>query len=270
MKRRSIVWGIVFILAAVAVVALQFVTLPGALRSLSGWATLGIIACAIVMVGTLASKHFSGTLLILPAALIYLMLQGPFAWPRIDAWVLVIAALLAGGGLDLLAHAARRRTWKEHVQEFHQECRDEWDKEWKKASKKGKVAYAKVVNKDALHAEESGDDNYPINTVRFGSCSRYLHSDALTRGLFDVSFASLEIFCDHAQMSPEGATFEARVSFGTLKLYIPASWQVVTKDVAVTIAEAPYSVTNPAAERPVLTLTGTVSFGSIEVERIPD
>jgi len=289
--------GLLLVLIAVALIASQFVGLPH--YQLGFWLVVGSVICVLVLVASLVNLRF-GVSFLLPIAVLYAMWTPQAGWPVINIWILLLAALVAGIGIDAITKSFRWNKWQKKFREAWNgdgdgDCNggnfDHYDHAAHKARKayqkmqykqqKGRWAYQSGDSQNTagayahngqdssggLHLEDSGDDDHPVSRVHMGNNSRYLHSEALSSGLFEVSFGKLEVFFDQAHLAPEGAKIFVRSNFGELRLYIPANWSIETKGVSVTFANAPH-ISAAGNEGPVLTIEGNVSFGNLAIERI--
>jgi len=283
MKRsRLVATGLVFVLIAVALIASQFTNFNGV--HMGFWPVVGTIACALVIIGSVSRLRF-GVSFMVPLALLYAMWSGSFGWPLIGIWVLLLAAVVAGAGIDMLTHSLRRNRWQKKFEEwdgdvgpFHYDhaahkaykynYKYNYGGDGERARRERAADGSGEHGAGGIHLESSGDDNHPVSRVHFGNNSRYLHSDALSSGLFDVSFGKLEVFFDQAQLAAEGAKVIANVSFGELKLYVPSNWSVDTQGLSVSFTGASNQPQDSAGQGPTLTLEGSVSFGNLAIERV--
>ena len=284
-KSRLIGTGLVFVLIAAALIASQFVSFrvgPG--MHMGFWPLVATIICALFVLGSIARLRF-GVTFVVPLALLYALWTPQFGWPAINIWVLLLAGIVAGAGIDMLTHSLRKNRWQKKFEDwggdadpFHYshaahkayKAHAAWHEAHPeaKASGSGKKHGAKDHGTGGLHLESSGDDNHPVCRVRFGSNSRYLHSDALSSGLFDLSFGQLEVFFDQAQLAPEGAKIIVNAAFGEVRLYVPANWSVDTSGLSVSFTGGFDFPRVSNGEGPTLTIEGSVSFGSLAIERV--
>ena len=118
-------------------------------------------------------------------------------------------------------------------------------------------------------SSENLDGNHVYARTRFGESSKYLHSQNLQKGDFEVSFGEMQLYFDQAQISPEGAEIQLSCSFGAMKLYIPRQWHVVNRlKAGFGAVDAGSSAFSPDGSAPTLTVTGNASFGSIEIHPV--
>lgn len=236
MKKRKWFWGVFFILAAVFVVATQVTDFV----KIGVWSILGALLLLAILIDSIPRRNFFG--IFIPLALMYEIFWQPLHWIKISVWLLLAAAVLAGIGCSLLFRPRPPR-WmpkKEHGHgdRFQQTC-------------------------------DTTDDNDPNAEVRFGACTKYLQSPALRSGQFYASFGSLEVYLDQAQLAPEGAELYIDCQFSSVALYVPRFWRVESHlQTFLGSADIRDSGSPTAPDAPRLTLSGSVSFGSVEVHYV--
>ena len=103
--------------------------------------------------------------------------------------------------------------------------------------------------------------------VNFHSCVKYLQSSALQHIRLENSFGSLAIYFTDSELWQHRGAVDVEVSFGTTELYIPASWHVICNVSSSFGGVNEHGRPSPASEE-VLTITGDVSFGSLEIHYI--
>ena len=117
--------------------------------------------------------------------------------------------------------------------------------------------------------EEGDDENNPTINVQFGHHSRYLHSDCLASADLRCNCGALEVYFDHAQLSPEGAHIEAYCRLGSMELYVPGHWRVINNlSTSLGNAEVDGRQFSDDENAPLLTITGSVTLGNIEIHRM--
>ncbi len=243
MKNRNWFWGIFLLLAAVFAVGSQV----GAFNAVNFWTVAATVLLAAILVDSLVRLSFFGILI--PVALLYGLYCRPFGWPNISVWLLLLAAVLASWGLEILF--GRHRRWYDHCGHCWHDWHDKGDGEH-------------------FHSNsEDIDGDTPSAKISFGSSSKYLHSSALKSGRFSVAFGELDIYFDQVQLSPEGAEIFAECSFGKMALFIPRSWQV-TDNLRASAGSVQNDMRRESPEpgAPHLTLSGSASFGTIEIHYI--
>lgn len=247
MKNRNWFWGIFFLLSAVFVVGSQLNSFVE-IGFVSIMATVLLIA---IIVESAFHRNFFG--IFVPVAFLYNIYSKPLGLMDISIWLLLLAAVLASIGFSIIF----KRYPKDWV------CHKTYNNDWHGRSEKGERT------EQFCSTSETIDDNNPYAKVSFGSSSKYLHGTAIKSGQFSVSFGSLEVYFDQAQLDPEGAEIFLDCSFGDIGLYIPRNWNVkdnIQTNLGGVDNEAKFAHINENS--PVLTLSGSVSLGGIEIHYI--
>lgn len=247
MKKRHIFWGVFFVLAAVLVIASQF----GFFGRVGAWSIiLGVLLIAWLIHGIFRISFIEITL---PLALLYLVFQKPLKLFYLSPWLLILAAVLLGIGLSMLIRKRRRPPWT-HGESGGQA--------WENTG--GAPGHGGLHPETGIAVND--DDSYPAARVSFGATSRYLHAQNLVRGEFSASFGAMEIYFDQTKLAPAGADVFLECSFGSIRLFVPRGWEV-NDNVTATLGTVQNDVRHAHAEEglPPLNLSGSVSFGSIEV-----
>jgi len=235
MKSKNWFWGLFFLLAAVFVIASQIGSF-GQIGIISILATVLLVA---LLIHSVMNRNFFGVFL--PLALLYWIYQQPFQLMPISPWLLLLSAVLASIGFSCIF-----RTYPKKWVHCHQGDTERF-----------------------TQTTENIDDNNPYAKVSFGSSSKYLHADCLKGGQFYSSFGSLEVYFDQAQLSPDGTEIFVDCSFGDIELFIPRNWRVIDNiRTSLGSVENDVRVSNLEKDAPELTITGNVSFGSIEIHYI--
>lgn len=235
----KVVWGFFFLgLAALLIVnQLQGVACFGI-----GSIILTVLALAII-VHCVSQLQFG--LLPVPAAMLYIVFGAFLGLPEISTWALLIAAVLASIGLSTIFP---RRNFCCGPAFFH---------------------FGSRKKKQKISAEEVKDDNNPYVSVHLGAISRNLFADNLESAQLDCHLGSLEVYFDRVTLSPNGAVVNLNCKCGAIQLYIPRSWHVIDKtSCAIGEVDVQDCFAAAAENVPKLTLTGTVSMGSLEVRGI--
>ncbi|MEQ8199585.1 MAG: hypothetical protein ABRQ27_16550 [Clostridiaceae bacterium] len=234
MKSRNWFWGFFFLLSAIFVIASQ----TGAFGQVGLLSILATVLLVAIFIQSSIKLNYFGTFV--PLAFLYMIYREPLDLVYISPWLLVFAAVLAGTGFSILFGRHSRNKIYSHG------CKDRFKQ-----------------------TSGSIDDNNPIVKVSFGESSKYLHGDSLKSGQFIVSFGSLKVFFDQAQLSPEGAEIFIDCSLGEIKLYIPRHWQVID-NVHTSLGEVVNEsrFVKPDENSPRLIINGNVMLGSAEIHYI--
>lgn len=233
MKSRNWFWGLFFLLAAVFIIVSQTI----GLGQIGFWSIAATVLFVALLIHSLVELNYFG--IFLPIVFLYKIYANTFHFPDISIWLLLLAAVLASIGCEMLFH--RHHKWSCCWHGDHHEFK---------------------------HISESSDDNHPSVKVSFSASSQYLHGDSIESGEFISSFGALEVYFDQAHLSPSGAEIYIDSSFGAVKLYVPRAWPVRDSIRASLGAVDNTRVSQPDTSLPVLTLTGDVKFGAVEIHYI--
>ena len=226
-------WGVFFVLAAVFVVASQIVNFT----QIGFWSILATVLLAAVFIQSLIHLNYFGVFVSL--ALAYMLYQNPLELYPISPWLLLLAAVLLSIGFHTIFH------------------------------RHPKKSICGSRDFDRNRTIEDIDDNNPYVKVSFGSSSKYLHGDSLRTGQFYCNFGALEVYFDQVTLSPEGAELFLDCHCGAITLFVPRTWRVVDKlNSSLGSVKDEQRRAAPAEGAPVLTLTGSVSLGALEIQYV--
>jgi hypothetical protein len=226
------------LLAAVLVVVNQF----DGFRNIGTGSIIIAVAALAFLVQCMVNLHF--TPLPIPLAALYVIFQAPLGLPYIKIWPLIAASVLAAIGLSVLFP---RRHY--HGRKFRR------------------------YNQEGCHprtrVEDGGNDNNPSVSVSFGGTTRHLHADSLETVRLNCHFGALELFFEQAELSPNGAEAILNCNFGSISLLVPKHWRIIDRlNCSLGGVDIDRRFSAPEENAPQLTLSGSVSLGSIEVRYI--
>lgn len=225
MKKENIFWGVFFLLGAVFLIV-------GKLGFLSGvgiWTLLFSILLAAMLVKSVLRLSPTGILFSL--AFFCILYAEPLHLEALTPWPVLGAAALGSIGCGLLfgRRRARRRAW-------HGE---------------GHFDRVDQVSGDCVDFSTS-----------FGSSIKYVHSDRFQRASIHCSFGAMKVYFDNAVVRDGAAVVDLNVSFSGVELYVPSGWNVVN-DASASLGGI--EVPSGNGNGPLVTLTGNVSLGGVEV-----
>jgi len=242
---KKVFWGLFFIAAAGLAVIRLFSWFPD-IHFLN--LTLSVIMVPIIIT-SLISRNFAGVFFPLGFAAVLLSDQIHTWWGfSVDFWPAMLVALLLSIGFHLLFrgnHHWQPDKWKNQ----------NWNVKWNDDSR--------AHLEDSHTSEDVSDENIACG-VSFTGSSKYLHSDALRHANLECSFGSLKVYFDGVTLHPDGAMAQVDCSFAQIELYIPRGWRVVN-NLTSSFGSAKEKTRNDPGDGPVLTLTGGVSFGAVEI-----
>ncbi|MCL2082255.1 MAG: cell wall-active antibiotics response protein [Oscillospiraceae bacterium] len=240
-KNFNWLWGTFMLLAAMLVLYNQLHR-----GSFYNVGALGIVAAFLAVAFFVqCAARLSFAPLPFPIAVLYILFHKQLGLPYIAPWALGLTALLACIGLNILL--PRKHFNKNSV------CF-------------GGVHTGKHKNGNKLNPGIDNDRN-PSISADFGGVSQYLHSDCLETIQLHCNFGAIEVFFDQAQLSPYGAVMNINCNFGGIEIVVPRHWQIIDK-MSCTLGgvEIDNRFDSPCENPPLLTLTGSVTLGGIEVK----
>jgi len=239
MKLRSshFLWGVFLLLAAAFVLTNNYFDFADIGI---GKIIITILALAFI-VQCISRLHIAP--LVIPLAVLYVIFRSHLGLPEIQTWKLIVAAVLAFIGLNILIPQRRH------------------------SCNYGNKSGGSNEQQKKIPTEDNNDNN-PYISVNFGTVSRSLHADSLETARLSCNFGAMEIFFNQVELSPNGAEVSIICSFGGVQLFIPRHWQVIDKLHCTLAGVDNRSFSAPAENAPRLTLNGSVSLGGVEVKYI--
>lgn len=250
-RTKKILWGLVFLMVAVLLIAGNFYDIP---------VSDILILLAMMIFLTEGIIHRSFALILFPIAIVLILNSDRLGIPEVSPWSILAAALFGSIGLSVLfPHKGRY-----------------WKKYWKKQSS----FYGKhfgAVGRDSAQKEEHQGSSEEIvqgssdGEVRlensFGETVKYLNGELPEQVRLESSFGVMSVYFDNAVLKDHTAYVWAQTSFGTIVLYIPAMWNVVIS------GETGFgNITEKGRCNPdgvdTLELRAEASFGNIEIRYI--
>jgi hypothetical protein len=245
-------WGIFLLLAAVLVVANQL----GGFVEIGFWSIAITALAAAMLISSITSLSFE--VIPIPIAVLYYVYQEPlnerFGLPddfRMGFWTLALVTVLACAGIATLT-----------------------PHNWKRNKKQGrKKKYNVYVESDGskTYTQKSGgdNDNNPVIDVSFGGVNRYIHANALETVVINCKFGGAEVYLDNATLSPNGAEVICHLQGGAIELYVPRAWKIIDNlNCTLGGVEIGGRHADPDENAPQLTITGNVSLGGVEINRV--
>jgi predicted membrane protein len=211
--KKSIQWGLLCIGIAALIIA-------SSLNLLHGFGFWTIFLTAVFVCSLIDGLlEFSVANIIFSSAFLYIIWDKPMGWPEIPAVNLLIAALFATIGFDMLFKRYRIRRFKEkHVNEFKKHV-DIFEKDVERFGEN----FEKKFDRTPSGIEYDAGENIYCKS-KFGGMKKYVTSQNLKSIVIDVSFGAAEIYLDQANAPSGEVDMEIDVSFGAVKLYLPKNW----------------------------------------------
>jgi len=239
MKFRKWIWGIFFVAAAVLVIMQQ----AGHFITFGIWPLIITTIMLPVLIESIISVNFAG--IFIPGSIILIMFKDTIGLNRLSSWHLIVAAILLSIGFSILFGKHAYKGVRKH-------CKD---------------GGFKIFGKRAISDEENIDDNHFKCEVAFGSAVKYIQSNNLERASLSCSFGAIEAYFDNVTPCPEGCVINCECSFGSIELYFPREWKVYNR-ITSSLGSAREVNTADRTSTQCVTLTGSVSFGAVEIRYV--
>ena len=200
------------------------------LPNISLWNLLFTVALGAWILECLIPAHFEGVFF--PLALLGVIYAKPLGIEALSPWSLLGAALLLTIGWSMLFHGNGYR-------------------------RRQKVS----VESD----ESAGEENDFISCdVAFRSSSKYISSAHFREASFHCTFGNLKAYFQSAKLAQDNARIDVSAQFGSIELYVPRTWQVVSHvHNMLSSIEEKNKTTEPAEH--TVELTGDLAFASVKI-----
>lgn len=235
---KSVFWGVLLLLGAAALVVGRL----GYLEGIGFWTILFTLFLIGFVVNGLVNRSF-GEILFAVAFLI-IVNDKLLGLESITPWPVLGAALLGTIGLNLLFPGFRKGN-KHHV-EVTVNGRD-------------------YDGKTPVFEENWEGDSVSYENA-FGEAVKYI-SGPISHVSAENSFGSMQIYFTDAQLVNGSADIRVEVAFGSMVLYVPASWKVVLNTENAFGGTRERGQCNPQGTT-VLYVRGEVSFGSLQIRYV--
>lgn len=232
MKRKSIFWGILFILTAVFIVVSKL----GYLQDVS---LVKIIFAAIfvgLIISSLVRLWWVGVLF--PAAFICIIFSEELGLTNLTPWPVLAIALLGSIGLSLIFSPIKKN--KNKSCNYHD-------------------GFSETIE------EESGDvvECY----MKYGSSVKYIKSENFQKAVVKCSFGAMKVYFDNAKIPSGRAEVTLEVSFAGVELFIPREWNVIN-EVDAMLGGIDEKGKMLSSDGPTLVINGSVSLAGVEIHYI--
>ncbi len=232
MKKKEILWGLLFIVAA----ALIIVNIFGLFEGISMFDIVATVILSGIIIMSLMEINIWGILF--PVAFICIIYAKELNITEYTPWHVLLIALLLCIGLSLIF--SRRIN---HFRIFHHFHSDH--------------SFSSNVSNEQ-------DDNVVYCSANFGECIKYVNSTNFERADIKCSFGDVKVYFDHALIPSGKAVINIDVSFGDAKLYIPRTWKVINR-VNIFLGDMNEQFMNDATDSPIVTIQGNISFGDAKI-----
>lgn len=237
-KTKNIFWGILFLLAAAAMLLRGF----GYLQDIGFFTILFSAACFGLLIEGLIKRRWGQ--LLFSAAFLAILIGKYLGGLPFSPWMLLAAALLATIGLNILFPNRRLH--------FIHGC------SWNHSNTPAELS-------DDIIGADNGE-NLSCD-ISFSSTVKYIRSQELKSIHLESSFGGMSVYFDNAALKDGTASVSLDVSFGSIELFIPSSWKTIlqTGNSFGSVEEDGFC---SEYSDNTLYITGDVSFGSLIIHYI--
>lgn len=231
-RLEKVLWGIVLLGGAAALILGKLGYLDGMFREVSVWTVLWSVVLIGVFIDGICKRSFG--LMAFAVAFFVIVNDEWLGLTAITPWPVLGAALLVTIALNILF--PRTKTFKK----------------WKGGHPKNRSVNEETVNGDFVGYENC-----------FGSAVKYVSGEVATVNV-ESSFGAMEVFFSGATLKGNSAQVHVEASFGEVKLNVPAAWRVVINIDNSFGGVDEEGHCNPNGEN-VLYVSGEVSFGHLKI-----
>ena len=247
MKTHKLSWGFFFILAAVLIIVNQLDLFTYRISFWTLFFTVFLVPSAIV--GLMRWNFFQ---FFLSLGILLVVYSDFLGFDRLTPWSILVSSIFLGIGFSTIFKPRR----------FPKSCN----------------SYTTPPNYDSSSNADSDPNHYresaehinanEINCrVSLSGSSKYVHANSLQRGVLECNLGALKVFFDHATLHPDGAHLNIDCSLGSIELLIPHTWHVLI-NVDASLGSVEERVRPLHAQGPTLTLSGSVSLGSLLIRYV--
>jgi len=236
--KKNTFWGLVLILIAVYLIASHLGYAP----VVSIVTIAGTFFFGYVVISGIRKKSFVEIMFGL--SIIYCMYEKYLHIPHISNWIIVVAALLLGSGLDMVFRDALHKKGPSFSFE-----------------------YSSDGEKSSLFtSSESTSDEAEVNFENnFGTASKYVNSAHFRSANVENNFGSLNIYMENAVIFPGGALINCDNNFGETNLYLPKNCRAEVHEDTAFGSIRYRGATNTDPNAPVVHINASANFGHITI-----
>ena len=240
MKKRSIFWGLVFVLLGVLII----VSGMGFVKGIGFWT----IAFSVVFGATLLNGVYKleMTQIFFSIAFLCIVWDDVLGIQAITPWPVLFAALLGSIGFSLIFGKRKRKKYKEHYFKSH-----------------GGVHIHGNQNAGENTIEHDYGEEIQCE-VKFGSIVKYVNSENLRSVDISVSFGSAAVYLDNAKVPSGEVIVNIGASFAGVELFIPKDWYV-TNNMQTGFGGIDEKNRRSGANLVNVVLIGSTNFSGIEI-----
>ncbi len=226
---EKIFWGLFFILGAVFILVGKM----GYLEDVSIvklFFTVILVACVIKSI-----RHLEFGGILFPLAILGILYDEMLGIEPLTPWPVLGAALLGTIGLEILFHGRRKKNHK--------------------------------FDKAAETIIDIEDESCITYTTTFGSGIKYVNTDDFKKMKLDCTFGEMKVYLDNAMIQQGEAVINVKLTFGDVELFVPKEWNV-RNHMTAAFGDVTEKNRSQSQGTPVLYLSGSVTFGSVNITYI--
>lgn len=239
MKKRSIVWGILFVLGGLLLI----------LNALGIGTQYGLVPIlgSILLIGVSITCFFDLNFVVgmIPLPIIAYLWRNELGIPEMNLWLMILASVIIGIGLTAIFGKALRERFQHRFSKPHFEgCFQEGQSQ-------------------STQNEYSDTDDHLVVNVSFGEQIKYARSTSLKTANVRAEFGSVKVYFDQCTPDPEGLKINVDCHFGGVVLFVPRLWNI-DNQVNVFAGNVEGATMSSGDFQKVL-LTGEVRFGDVKI-----
>lgn len=235
---KRILWGVLLVLAAGALLLGQMGYLGSLMETFSVWDIILTIFFLVTLVEGISKGRIGETLF--SVAFLINIHDELLGLEAITPWTTLGVALLATIGLKMIFPKAGRKH-------------------------KGMVIVNGVSHDKGICEESRSGNSIKYENV-FSSAVKYVAGE-FSKVDVDNAFGSMQIYFSDAQPIDGSAKVNIDSAFGTVTLYVPSDWKVVTKTEHIFGSTGEKGQCNPDGEI-VLYVNAEAAFGNLQIKYI--
>ena len=204
-RTKSVVYGILLIALAASLILwkLNIFNLPASFAEISVFGIVVAVIMVVAIIQNIIDLSWGG--IFVPLAILAIIFEKPLGIEAITPWIVLIAAILLTIAFEMIFP---KNKFHRHLNGHH---------------------FNRHMNYDDKFSETSNEDEngYVMHSMKFGSCTKYVRSQNLTKADLSSQFKTSVMLGDCDDACSQGyeitedqvvCTIQGSVSFGELQL----------------------------------------------------
>ena len=252
-KRKNLFIGIMFIIAAVSIIAHAL----GAFGQIGFWTLVLTPFFVAKLIVSICKLSWSGILFSL--AFLAILFDEMLGIEMITPWPVLFAALFGSIGINMVfaKHKVRKSDFEvkyaNDKEELHPDSNYEYE-HFSKSEKSDKDLFAHM-------------EHFFKSEIAFGNVTKYIQCQSLEKGVIENAFGHTTIYLDNARLHEGKAVIKVENAFGEVKLFIPKEWHV-SIDIEKFLGNFEIYGTCATESENTLHIKGDSSFGKIKIHYV--